>query len=360
MELLDPPKEYKSYDELLNLLKQRGMSIECDDRAKRKLAQVGYYRLSGFSYSCRQLQKKEDGQLELCNVMRTPKRENYFIAGTSFNSVFNLYLFDKRLRVLMMDALERIEVHTRALVAHEIGKGHKKEPGTGKLVPDPMAWQDPTYINPKHLLTKQGRKSDWDKWIENHEKLIQRSREDCIEWHKRTKKSMPFWVVIEAWDFGTLSKYFGMLNDTYKKRVCQRLGLTDPKAPKVLTSWLMSMNLLRNRCAHHSRIWNQKANSALLLPDNSEYFDKINLDDNSRTRLFGLIVTMNYLLQQIGKSSIWMHQVMSEIQKFPSLPGCQLKSLGIPDSGIPNHEDLGLNKLTLVQATIDTDSTSLE
>ncbi|MBO0237355.1 Abi family protein, partial [Vibrio parahaemolyticus] len=76
---------------------------------------------------------------EICDVMRTPKRKNDFLPGTSFNKVFNLYLFDKKLRVLMIDALERIEVHIRSLVAHEIGKGHKKQAGTGNYIPDPMA-----------------------------------------------------------------------------------------------------------------------------------------------------------------------------------------------------------------------------
>ncbi|MEZ8857993.1 hypothetical protein AB6E16_21180 [Vibrio atlanticus] len=47
MELI-PPKEFKHYEELVDTLSQRGMIIGDDERAKRKLAQVGYYRLSGF------------------------------------------------------------------------------------------------------------------------------------------------------------------------------------------------------------------------------------------------------------------------------------------------------------------------
>lgn len=353
MEALAPPKEYKSYDQLLDILNIRGMTIEDDERAKRKLAQVGYYRLSGFSYSCREFIKKPCGSLEICDVMRTPKRKNDFLPGTSFNKVFNLYLFDKKLRVLMIDALERIEVHIRSLVAHEIGKGHKKEAGTGNYIPDPMAWCDPTYINPKHLKKKGTAPSTWDKWRTNHDKLIGRCREDCIEWHKRTNKSMPFWVVIEAWDFGTLSKYFGMLNDSYRMRICKRLGLDHHKAPNTLGAWLMSMNLLRNRCAHHSRIWNQKANAILPVPENNAYFDRIALDANSRQRLFGLVVVMNYLLQQLGQSSIWMNQVMSEIEKFPQLPGCRLQSIGLTDNKIPSKETLGLREVTLIEANAE-------
>ncbi|WP_420893693.1 Abi family protein [Pseudomonas mandelii] len=33
----------------------------------------------------------------------------------------NLYKFDKQLRMLMLDAVERLEVHLKTVMAHEIG-----------------------------------------------------------------------------------------------------------------------------------------------------------------------------------------------------------------------------------------------
>jgi abortive infection bacteriophage resistance protein len=345
-----PPKDYKSYEELLELLISRGMIVENRDRALRKIAQVGYYRLSGFSYSSRKVLVDDASHPILCDVLKRNMRNSHFIEGTSFNQVFSLYLFDKHLRVLMMDALERIEVYIRSIVAHEIGKGNKPLPGSGALVPDPMAWNSNTYINNKYLKPRGKRASVWDEWLENHKKLIDRSREDCIKWHKAKNKAMPFWVVIETWDFGTLSKYFGMLKATYQARVCKRLGLNRPKDGDVLSSWLMSMNILRNRCAHHSRIWNQRANSSLQLPD-LDFFNRQQLDENSLHRLFGLIIAMHYLMKQIGPSSTWMNEVMAEIRKFPNLPGCHLSALGIPPQGAPDDKMLELNEVILVKAS---------
>ena len=233
---------------------------------------------------------------------------------------------------MMLDALERIEIHIRSVVAHEVGQGKSKQTGTGFLIPDPLAWRDSDYIDPKYLKSKPGFDSTWDVWQKKHSQLIDRNREDCIKWHKVTGKDMPFWVVIEAWDFGTLSKYFGMLNDTYKQRVCLRLGISNKAEARILAGWLKSMNSLRNNCAHHTRIWNQQFGS-IVFPS-EPHFHNINLDKQCSNRIFGLIVVIWFLLKQIGPSSNWLNEVKALIKQFPNLPGCELKALGIPINGI--------------------------
>ncbi len=90
------------------------MQIEDADRAKRKLEQVGYYRLSDFWYPCRKFVEK--------SISQKKERSDRFLPKTSFNDIFNLYLFDKKLRLLMLDALERIEIYVRAVIAYEINK----------------------------------------------------------------------------------------------------------------------------------------------------------------------------------------------------------------------------------------------
>ncbi|MGR6838186.1 Abi family protein [Aliivibrio wodanis] len=326
---LTPPKEFKHYEELVDILSQRGMHIEDGERAKRKLAQVGYYRLSGFWYPARVIERDEQGTAIECPHLKHPKRLNEFLPNTNFNDVCNLYLLDKKLRIAMLDGLERIEIFVRSVIAHELGRGKTKEAGTGREIPEPLAWKDPDYINGKFLKKRGHKPSLWEEWQNKHGKLIERSREDCIVWHKRNDKEMPFWVVIEAWDFGTMSKYYGMLNNKYRQRICSRLGITDKKETNVLQSWLMEMNILRNRCAHHTRIWNQASSKILALPSH-EMFDDIKGNHNTLTRLYGVIRAMWFLIEQIGPSSCWLKEVELLIAEFPTIPGCHPSSMGLP------------------------------
>ncbi|PMF79829.1 abortive phage infection protein [Vibrio breoganii] len=326
---LTPPKEFKHYEELIEILTNRGMVIEDSERTMRKLAQVGYYRLSGFWYPARTIERDQNHQPVQCEHLRRPKRSNDFEKDVDFEEIFNLYLFDKKLRLAMLDGLERIEVFVRSVVAHELGRGKSKEPGTGLDIPDPLAWKDSDYINGKFLKKRGHRPSLWDEWQSKHSKLIDRSREDCIVWHKKNQKEMPFWVVIEAWDFGTMSKYYGMLKDKYRQKICARLGITDKKETDVLRAWLMEMNILRNRCAHHTRIWNQQSSKVLKVTSHN-CFDDIRDDDNTLSRLYGVIRAMWFLIEQIGPSSKWFEEVDSLIENFPNVPGCPLTSLGLP------------------------------
>ena len=229
----------------------------------------------------------------------------------------------------MLDGLERIEVFVRSVIAHELGRGKRKEAGTGLDIPEPLAWKDPEYINGKFLKKRGHKPSLWEEWQSKHSNLIERSREDCIVWHKRNDKEMPFWVVIEAWDFGTMSKYYGMLNDKYRQRICARLGISDKRETGVLQAWLMEMNILRNRCAHHTRIWNQQSSKVLALPSH-EKFDDIRGNHNTLTRLYGVIRAMWFLIEQIGPSSCWMKEVESLINALPTVPGCHQSSIGLP------------------------------
>ena len=86
-----------SHEDQINLLKNRGLIIPDKDRAYRYLENVGYFRLTGYMYHL----QANDGS-------------HHFKEGISFNDIILHYEFDKNLRVLVMEYLERIEVSLRA------------------------------------------------------------------------------------------------------------------------------------------------------------------------------------------------------------------------------------------------------
>jgi len=312
-----PPKPYKSYQELLDLLASRGMQVENESRALRKLAQVGYYRLSGFSYPCRAICFDENRQAEMVSPGSStrPKRSDNFLPGTSFNSIFALYLLDKRLRILIFDALERIEIFTRSIIAHELGKV------------SPLAYTNENFIRPKFKKVNAEGQSTWTTFQSKQEVLIERSREDCIVWHKKQNMEIPFWVVIETWDFGMLNCYYRMLKPEYKTLICSRI---DNSLFPVFGSWLETLNTLRNKCAHHTRIWNTRFYDKVNIPQ-IEYFENTCPHEDQRQRIFGCISIIWYLLHIIGPSSKWIYSIETVLNDMPILPNCSLRTMGCTD-----------------------------
>lgn len=283
------------------------MLVQDNNRAMRKLSQVGYYRLSGFWYTSRIIRSNDVG---------LSYRSDEFLQGTSFEQAYDLYLFDKKLRLLMMDALERIEIHIRSIIAHEVGRS------------DPLGYQDPAYINQRFL--NDGPPSTFEKWKSKQAQKIRESRDDCIIWHLREDKEIPFWVAVETWDFGQMSKYYAMLNGGMQSKIVKRLGLDNKKT---LSKWLQCLNLLRNRCAHHSRIWNRK-HPAVPIPQN-EFFSALQIDGSLNERLYSAICIIWYLVRMIGPSSKWIRQVADHFDTKPHMPGCSFLSMGVPKTGFP-------------------------
>lgn len=292
-------------------------------RAERKLAQLGYYRLSGFWYPARAFNVNGDVR-ETCEVTGKPVRLDTFEPGTRFDSAVALYQFDKQLRLLMLDAIERLEVHFKTVVAHELGYH------------DPLCYTDERFILRKWTepyIDGRGRtRNKWAEWRLKQQSHISRSREDCIRWHAQAGKAIPIWVAVEAWDFGDLSEFFELLSGKYQNLILGRLGLD---SAKMFSRWLQHISHLRNRCAHHTRIWNQTSPNALAVPA-TPYFQGLAMDQHALKRLLGVVAVMGYLMQTIAPASRWMSDVADLMDRKPTMPGCTYRAMGFADEcGFP-------------------------
>src|SRR5690554_3957501 len=142
-------RPWKSFPEQLELLKSRGMVVTDEAAALDYLERVGYYRLSAYWYPFRDFQVQQDpvtGQL-------VTARQDHFQANTQFVDAVHLYLFDKKLRLLVLDALERIEVAIRVDIAHLLGKR------------DVFAYQNVAEFHPKFANRKsRNGKTHFDNW----------------------------------------------------------------------------------------------------------------------------------------------------------------------------------------------------
>ncbi|PWE40580.1 Abi family protein [Pseudomonas prosekii] len=301
------------------------MQIHDPSRAERKLAQLGYYRLSGYWYPARRFEM--DGLNQgVCPVTGKPLRLDTFQAATDFDSAVALYNFDKRLRMLVLDAVERLEVHLKTVIAHEVGYH------------DPMAYTNPRFILQKWTqpyTDRNGRKRNkWVEWSQKQQSHIERSREDCIQWHFRAAKSIPVWVATEAWDFGDLSEFFELLSSRYQNLILARLGLDNAR---MFSRWMQQISHLRNRCAHHTRIWNQASPNPLAIPE-EPYFQALGLDQYALRRLYGAVAVIWFLLRKIAPASTWISDIADLIDKKPAMPGCTFRAMGFADEdGFPRQ-----------------------
>lgn len=317
-------KPHLTYQQQLDRLKERGLSIGNEAHALWLLEALGYYRLSGYCYPFRMPSdpKDIDGKL-----VRQPRLDK-FVAGASFEQVSLLYKFDQSLRLLVMHAVEKLEVAVRAKLAYLLA------------AQDTCAHLNAELWNPKHCQAPSvedpgapPRQSNYETWLESHEKLVGRSKEDFVK-HFREKYAppIPLWISIEVWDFGLLSHFYAGLNESDRRALADQFGIT---RAVLLASWLRSISHLRNICAHHSRLWNRSLTDNPKPPGQNEIpeLDHLRGEANMHSRLhvYGTLAVMQYLLKKAGFDSSWSQKLKGLIGDFPSAaPIATLDTMGFP------------------------------
>jgi len=314
-------KPWISFDDQLAQLAQRGMKISDQARALECLGRIGYYRLSGYWYAFRERNEVVwlDGGIKPDELKVTRLLADDFRPGTTFQNAVDLYVFDKQLRLLTLDALERIEIRLRVDIAHSLGA------------------KDPFAYNQRHLLhadfsgkvmVKTGISRHQD-WIERHDKLIIRSKEESIL-HCVGKYGLPLplWVVSEVWDFGTMSTLFSGMLEADQDAIAVRYGIANGR---VFASWLRSLNYLRNLCAHHSRLWNRNIVDQPRLPSVKAvpWVKPFVGNSHGLARCYLLLCIARHLLRVINPGSTWPARMKEHLQHFP-----QLSHLGLNVGGM--------------------------
>lgn len=291
---MNPIKPWQSFPEQLEILKNRGLEVDDEEAALSYLARIGYYRLSGYWYPMRQINHEASKQ------EKRPIRSDQFVEGSRFEDAVLLYIFDAKLRLLALDALERIELAVRVDVSHLLGQY------------DPCAHKNPKCLHGHFAkVSKYENKTAHQLWLDKYEQQIHRSRrEPFVEHHKRMYGGeLPIWVAIEVWDFGMLSKLFGGMKIKDKNIIAQKYGVDSGKA---FASWLRGLNFIRNVSAHHSRLWNINVLERAPLPKNADYWRQLN---NERPFLY--FCFMQQMLQVLCPRSNWSNRFKMTLDEFP-------------------------------------------
>ena len=223
--------------------------------------------------------------------------DHSFVPGTSLDEVLALYVFDRRLRLLVMDALERVEVSLRGSWAHHLAMKY-----------GPHGYLDPAiYYRPDHYATA------FASLIEE----ISRSK-DTFMVHYANKYSdphrPPVWMTAEVISLGQLSKWMGNLKlRADRNAISHQFGLDE----KVLVSIAHHLTYVRNICAHHGRLWNKQFTVTMLVP-NSPSSLKLAMNPAATRKLYNTLAALGYLLGLVAPGSEWRREVGNLLQSCPS------------------------------------------
>ncbi|MBS0236525.1 MAG: Abi family protein [Proteobacteria bacterium] len=214
-----------SIEDQINLLLSRGIVIDDEERAIHYLKFIGYYRLSGYTHHFK-------------------TKDDRYHTGTTFEKVLDHYVFDRKLRILLFNTIELVEIALRSVITSVM---------TSKYG---AFWYNQQGIFIKHIGHKP---------INGYEIALQAIRESTVE--KKNKDIFlqhyydfydypelpPSWMLMETLSMGAISRILSLLVVEERKDIAAFFSIKE----RHLVSWMRSLTYTRNLCAHHARVWDR-------------------------------------------------------------------------------------------------------
>lgn len=241
---------------------------------------IGYHRLSAYIFP----------------FYKNPKSDLVLKDGMTFEQMMMLYRFDKKLRIVLFNEIEKIEVAIRSILAN-------------------IGCQE---LGNKYWITKAEYFANTNKFRQTLaviEKELAASKENYIENFRQNyiEDYPPAWMITEVLSFGNLNYiYSNIASNRLRKLIADYFELN----PQVFTSWLTVLANLRNMCCHHAQVWNR---DFMLNPAEPRKVSKIWIDTSKldKKKVFYRLFIIRFFLSAISPSNNFNGKIAELLSKFP-------------------------------------------
>jgi len=297
-------KKALTLEQQADLLLARGLVADRDELIQR-LKVVNYYRLSGYLYPFRQ-------------------PDDSYRPGTTLETVWRRYNFDRRFRILLLDAIERIEVAVRTRLVYHFVQAHgafgyqdeKNLPGFKR-----RSWSNQMWRNLKAFAKGKGlEKSDYESWLAKLRNEKSRASDAFVKHFKKNygdqHDHLPLWMACELMTCETLLHFANAVEPHVLTAAATDFGFPDEQ----LRSWMKALTTLRNACAHHARIWNKVFGTPPSVPGKNKN-PKWHIAPTFDTKRVGLMMTMcHHWLGKVSPTSQWKQRLWALFDEYSEIP----------------------------------------
>lgn len=299
-------KIFKTLDEQLAILEERGLVIRDYDKAKTILFRENYFFLNGYRH-----------------LFSRKNKTDQFISGTTFEELYATFTFDRSLRNLMFKYLLIIENNIKSIISYQLSRKY--------------GYKDKEYLNPNNFT------QDSMKTRQVHDILSKMKRQIRINGKQHAATShyllnygyIPMWILVKVLSFGIVSELYSILKYEDQLVIADFYHVDT----ETLGIFLALLSNFRNLCAHEDILYDHRTQRSI--PDNKYHYalhvDKT--DDEyiyGKNDLFALIIIMKYMLSTEEFADM-MNELGYEIDRLDGIVNVVplntiLNKIGFPDN----------------------------
>ena len=257
-------KEFKTIDEQINIIKEKGLIVNNFDDARKILLRENYFFINGY----RQI------------FFNSEKR---FVEGTTFEELYAMFTFDRNVRNIMFKNLLIVENNLKSIFSYQLSKKY--------------GYREKEYLKVSNFTSDISKRRKVNDLIGKMKKQIRNNaKQHSATLHYLTNYGyIPMWILVKVLSFGIVSELYTILKYEDQKEIADyyNLGVND------FEEFISIMANYRNLCAHEDILYNHKTQRNI---SNCKYHQLLNIkkiDDEyayGRDDLFALVIMFKYML----------------------------------------------------------------
>lgn len=259
-------KTFKTLEEQIEILKSRGLIINDYEKTKAILLKENYFFVNGYRH-----------------LLTKPNYANQFVEGATFEELYSIFVFDRKIRNIMFKNILIIENNIKSIISYQMSKKY--------------GYKEKDYLNPKHFRQESFKLSQVNDIINKMKRQIRLNGKQ----HRATKHYIsnygyiPMWVSVKVLSFGIISELYSILKEVDQEEIAQFYGLNAHD----LNIYLALLANYRNLCAHEDILYDH--NTQRSIPDNKYhcFLDIPKVDDEyiyGKNDLFAIIIILRQML----------------------------------------------------------------
>ena len=299
-------KTFKTLEEQIDILKGKGLVINDEEFAKEVLLRENYFFINGYRYP-----------------FVKSRNDKTYIEGVTFEELYSLFLFDRKLRNILFKNILLIENNLKSIISYQLSKKY--------------GYKEKEYLKPENFDTDKVKKRQVSDLISKMKRQIKNN----APVHSATKHYMdnygyiPLWVLVKVLSFGVVVELFSILKKADQEAILNIYGI----APEAFEVYLNILANYRNLCAHEDIVYENRTQKYI---DDTVYHEELKIAkvdeeyEYGKNDLFALMIIFKNFLK---KEEIDL--LIEEIDDIISDLDVNLKSIPIDKildrMGFPNN-----------------------
>ncbi len=261
-------KQFKTIDEQVEILKDKGLTIPDEEKAKKILLRENYFFINGYR-----------------QVFLKGNNEKRFKEGSTFDELYALFMFDRNIRNVMFKHLLIVENNLKSIFSYHLSSKY--------------GYKEKEYLKLSNFTTDITKHRQVADVINKMKRQIRvNAKQHTATLHYLTNYGyIPMWILVKVLSFGIISELYMILKYEDKKAIANYYNID----VEDLSIFLPIMSNYRNLCAHEDILYDYKTQRSI---PNNKYHEQLGiLKDNEeyiygRNDLYSLVIMFKYMLSK--------------------------------------------------------------